>query len=447
MISYQEHFTFKKILLFTFPSIIMMIFTSIYGMIDGLFLSNFVGKTAFTAVNFILPFLLVLNGFGFMFGSGGSALIAKKLGEGENDIANEMFTSLTIVSLLFGILIAGFGYLLIEPIALLLGASGNLLEDCLLYGRIYLIGIPLNIVQYEFQNLFITAKKPNLGLISTIISGVLNIILDAIFIAGLQLGLVGAAVATVISISLGGLIPIFYFLRTHKECLLRFKKTKIRFKDLPKICSNGLSELLNNISMSIVSMIYNAQLIRYAGENGVAAYGILMYINFLFMSIYIGYSIGISPVISYNYGARKGDEINSLLKKSLVIILTCSILMVIISETSSLFVSNLFASYDEQLLNLTRRGFFIFSFCFLFSGFGMFSTSFFTALNNGVISAVISVLRTLVFQLIFVFVLPLFMGVEGIWLSVVLSEALSACIGIIFILVKKKKYTKFLDFN
>ena len=435
----QEHFTYKRLLKYVFPSIVMMVFTSIYGVIDGLFLSNFAGKTAFAAVNFILPFLMVFGGIGFMFGTGGSAYIAKTLGEGERTKANQTFSSLMIVSLLTGIVLSIIGYISIRPVAMALGAEGQLLENSIIYGNIYLLGVPASVIQYEFQNLYVTAGKPKLGLYSTIASGVTNIVLDAVFVAGFSWGLIGAAFATILSQWLSAIFPIIYFSRKNSS-LLKFVKAKFDWNALLKICTNGFSELLNNISMTIVSLIYNAQLLKYAGTDGIAAYGVLMYINFLFMSIFIGYTVGVSPCISFHYGAQNHRKIKSLLIKSYVILGACSLLMFTSSELMAKPISRLFVGYDKGLFDMTLRGFFLFSFGYLFSGFALFGSSFFTALNNGPVSAFISFMRTIVFELTLVFLLPVFWDIDGIWLSVVIAELLAAFLGIFFVIIKRRTY-------
>ena len=391
-IQLSDHFTYKKLLRFTFPSIIMMIFTSIYGVVDGVFVSNFVGKTPFAAVNFIMPFLMILGAVGFMFGTGGSALIAKTMGENKLKKANELFSLFVYVSFVLGIVIAGFSFFLIRPIAQLMGAKGILLDQCVLYGRIVILAVPGFILQMEFQSFFITAEKPNLGLYVTIISGVANMILDALFMAVFHWGLAGAAAATALSQTLGGVIPLLYFSRKNTS-LLRLCKTRFDGKALWKACINGSSELMSNMSMSLVSMLYNIQLIKYAGENGVAAYGVLMYVNMIFLAIFIGYSIGTAPVISYHYGAQNHSELKSLLKKSFRILILASLSMLALSELLARPLSQIFVSYDADLLDLTVRGFGIYSFSFLFAGINIFASSFFTALNNGLISALISFLQ------------------------------------------------------
>lgn len=438
-IQLSEHFNFKKLLCFTFPSIIMLIFTSIYGVVDGFFVSNYAGKEPFTAVNFIMPVLMLLGCFGFMFGTGGGALISKTMGEGKSEKAKRIFSLIVYTSIICGIVLSVLGFILIEPVASMLGAQGQLLTDSVTYARIILIAIPAYILQYEFQCLFVTAGKPSLGLYVTIAAGLTNMILDALFVAVFKWGLEGAAAATAISQFVGGLVPLIYFACPNSS-LLRLGKTHFDGKALLKACTNGASEFMSNISMSIVSMLYNAQLLKYAGENGVAAYGVLMYISLVFQAVYIGYSVGTAPIISYNYGAQNHTELKSLLKKSLISISIFAVMMFAASLALSKPLSYIFVGYDKELLNLTVRAFSIFSFSFLFSGYAIFGSSFFTALNNGLISALISFMRTLVFQVAAVLIFPLIWKVDGIWLSIVAAEVLSVIVTIIFIKTNKKKY-------
>lgn len=438
-IQLSDHFTYGKLLKFTLPSIAMMVFTSIYGVVDGYFVSNWVGKTPFAAVNFIMPVLMMLGAVGFMFGAGGSALVAKTLGEEKRELANRNFSLFVYTSVVCGIVIAVLGIVFLPQIAELLGAEGEMLENCITYGRIILLAIPAFILQLEFQNFFITAEKPQLGLIVTIFSGVTNMVLDALLVAVFRFGLVGAASATAISQAVGGIIPLIYFSRPNTS-LLRLGKTDFDKRALVKACTNGSSELLSNISMSLVGMLYNVQLMKYAGENGVAAYGVLMYVSFVFNSIFIGYSIGTAPVIGYNFGAKNQDELKGLLKRSTVIIISCSLCMLVLSELLALPFSEIFVGYDPELFELTRRGFAIYSFAFLFSGMAIFGSSFFTALNDGLTSAIISFLRTLVFQVAAVLLLPLIWDIDGVWISIVVAEFLAVIVMIGFLLGKRKKY-------
>ncbi len=438
-IQLSEHFNYKKLLRFTLPSIIMMIFTSIYGVVDGFFVSNFVGKTPFAAVNFIMPFLMILGSVGFMFGTGGSALISKTMGEGDKERAKRLFSLFIYVSAGCGIVIAVLGFIFIRPIAGLLGAEGTMLDNCVTYGRIILAALPAYMLQYEFQSFFVTAEKPQLGLAVTIAAGMTNMVLDAPFVAVFSWGLPGAAAATAISQCVGGLLPLIYFVRPNSS-LLRLTKTKYDGGALLKACTNGASELMSNISMSIVSMLYNVQLIKYAGEDGVAAYGVLMYVNMIFLAAFIGYSVGTAPIIGYNYGAGNHDELKNLLKRSLKIIGTFSVVMVIAAEVLARPLAVIFVGYDQGLLELTLRGFIIYSFSFLFSGIAIFGSSFFTALNDGLISALISFLRTLIFQVAAVLIFPLILGIDGIWISIVAAELMAAIVTSLFLVTKRKKY-------
>lgn len=438
-IQLSDHFNYKKLLQYTFPSIIMMVFTSIYGVVDGFFVSNYVGKTPFTAVNFIMPFLMILGSVGFMFGTGGGALIAKTMGEGKEDKARQLFSMIIYISIVCGIVLAVLGMVYIRPLAAVLGAKGRLLEDSVIYGRIILLAIPAFVLQYEFQCLFATAGKPTLGLYVTLAAGVTNMLLDALFVAGFHWGLEGAAGATAISQCVGGVLPLMYFARPNSS-LLRLGKFRFDGRALGKACANGSSELLSNISMSVVSMLYNIQLLKYAGEDGVAAYGVLMYVSLVFQAIFIGYSVGTAPVIGYQYGAQNHGELKGLLKKSLMLIGTFATFMFFASQILAKPLSHIFVGYDKDLFSLTVRAFSIFSFSFLFSGFAIFGSSFFTALNNGGISAAISFVRTLVFQIAAVLIFPLFWKVDGIWFSIVAAEMMAVSVTVIFLKVMKKKY-------
>lgn len=439
MIQISDHFDYKRLLRYTFPSIIMLIFTSIYGVVDGFFVSNFVGKTPFAAVNFIMPLLTILGCIGFMFGAGGSALIAKTLGEGKSQKASEQFTLIVRASALCGLLLAVGGFTLLRPIARLMGAEGQLLEDSILYGRIILPALPFFILQYEFQSFFSTAGKPRLGLGVTVAAGVTNMVLDALFVAVFSWGLVGAAAATALSQFVGGAVPLIYFGRRNSS-LLRFVRCKYDGNALLKTCTNGASELMSNISMSIVGMLYNLQLMKYAGNDGIAAYGVLMYVSMVFQAIFIGYSVGTAPIIGYHYGAQNHGELKSLLKKSCILVGMFSLLMFLAGEALARPLSMLFAGYDAGLLEMTIRAFTIFSFSFLFSGFAIMGSSFFTALNDGLTSALIAFLRTLVFQIAAVCILPLFWGLDGIWFSIIVAEVMAVLVTVLFLLAKRKKY-------
>lgn len=438
-IQLSEHFGYKKLLRFTFPSIIMMIFTSIYGVVDGLFVSNFAGKQAFTAVNFVMPILMILGSVGFMFGTGGSAIIAKAMGEEKHEEAKQFFSLFVYSAAILGMILSVLGLIFLRPLTALLGAEGDMLELGVRYGRIILIALPALSLQYAFQTFFITAEKPTLGLKVTVAAGVTNIILDALLVGVFPFGVEGAAVATAISQCVGGIVPLIYFGQKNGSTL-QLTKTKFDGRVLGYACINGSSELLSNIAMSIVSMLYNVQLLRYAGEEGVAAYGVLMYVSMIFLAIFLGYSMGTAPIVSYHYGATNTDELKSLRKKSLVLIVISSVAMVLLSELLSHPLSMVFFGYDADLQQLTERAFFIYSFCFLFAGFGIWSSSFFTALNNGPVSAIISFLRTLVFQVAAVLIIPLFLDVDGIWLSIVVAEFAALVVGMLFLFALRKRY-------
>ena len=440
-IQLSDHFTYKKLLKFTLPSIVMMVFSSIYGVVDGFFVSNFAGEAEFKAVNFIMPVLMLLGAIGFMFGAGGSALISKTLGEGDKKRANGIFSFVTYTSIVTGVIISILGILLIRPIATALGA-GAMLENCVIYGRIILCALPFFMLQMVFQSFFVTAEKPQAGLFVTIGAGVTNMVLDALFIGIFKWGITGAATATALSQVVGGIAPIIYFSRKKNDSLLRLDKPIIDFKALLKVCTNGSSELMTNISLSVIGMLFNYQLLIYAGKegDGVAANGVLMYVGFIFISIFIGYSIGVAPIIGYHYGAKNTNELKGLRKKSMIIILFLSIAMFLLGEGLAEPLSRLFVGYSDKILDMTVHGFRIYSFCFLIVGFNIFCSAFFTALGNGLVSAVLSFLRLFLFQAITVIVLPLFMGLDGIWISSTGSELLAIVTSFIFIIALKKKY-------
>lgn len=438
-IKLSDSFSYKRLIRFTLPSVAMMVFTSIYGVVDGFFVSNYAGKTAFAAVNLIMPFLMLLGTVGFMFGTGGSALVAKYMGQGRAEKANRLFSLFVYFSAVLGTVISILAFIFIRPIAVALGADGAMLQNCVLYGRIIIAAAPAFILQQEFQSFFVTAQKPTLGLIATVVSGVTNMVLDALFVGGFGWVIAGAAAATALSQLVGAVIPLCYFFRKNNSPL-RLGKTGYNGKALLKAAANGSSELMSNVSMSLVNMLYNFQLMKYAGENGVASYGVLMYVNFVFIAVFIGYSIGMAPVVSFHFGAGNHGELRSLRRKSFVLIGGCSVAMLLLAELFGTPLARFFVGYDAELLQLTARGFQIFSFSFLFAGLSIFGSAFFTALNDGLTSAFISFLRTLVFQVAAVLLLPLIFGVDGIWFSVVAAELVACAVSLIFIAAKRKKY-------
>lgn len=440
-IQLSDHFSYGKLIKFTLPSIIMMIFSSIYGIVDGFFVSNFAGKTSFAAVNLIMPVLMILGTVGFMFGTGGTAIVAKTYGEGDKEKANSYFSLFVYLAFGLGVLLAGLGILFARRIALFLGATGDLLENCVVYARIILLALPCFVLQVMFQSFFVAAEKPNLGLTVTVSSGVTNMILDAVLVTLLpqQHKLAGAAVATAMSQVVGGVVPLFYFFRKN-DSILRLGKTRYDSRAVIKACTNGSSEFMSNISMSIVGILYNAQLMKYAGENGVAAYGVMMYVSMIFAAAFIGYSIGTAPIIGYHDGARNYPELHGLLHKSLIMIGIFGIGMVVSGELLAVPLSRLFVGYDKELMDMTVSGFRIFALSFAFMGFAIFASGFFTALNDGVTSAIISFLRTLVFQCAAVIFLPILWGINGVWISIIVAEAMAVVLSTIFLVAKQKRY-------
>lgn len=456
-IQLSDHFTYKRLLRFVLSPVLMMIFTSVYSVVDGLFISNFAGKTPFAAVNFIFPVIMVLGAVGFMFGAGGTAIVSKTLGEGHKTHANRYFTLVVIVTFACGVVLAVVGIVSVEAIARLMGATGDMLYYCVLYARIILIALPFFMLQNLFQSFFITAEKPTLGFVFTIASGLTNFALDALFVAVFKLGVVGAAIATAISQAVGGIAPIIYF-ACKNNSLLRFTKPKWYGRIVAKSCVNGSSELLGNIAMSLVSMIYNAKLIQIAGEDGVSAFGVIMYVQFIFVAIFIGYCIGTAPIIGYNFGAQNKAELQNIFTKSMIILSVVGVTMLALAEGLADVIATLFfksepadsnmtveqiEEYKLMIANLrqmTANGMRLYSVSFVFCGFNMFCSSMFTALNNGVISAVSSFSRTLVFQILSIFILPIFWGINGVWVATVVAEGLSLVLSVILFAVNNKRY-------
>ena len=435
----SDHFSYSKLLRFTLPSIVMMVFTSIYGVVDGLFVSNFVGKTAFASVNLVMPFVMILGGMGFMIGTGGTALVSKLMGEGKKDEANSTFSMMVLFTLLLGIVLSAVGFLTMRPVSYFLGATDAMIDDCVLYGRIVTGFTFAFMLQNVFQSFFIAAEKPRLGLIVTVAAGVTNMVLDALFIAVFDWGVAGAAIATGLSQCVGGVLPLIYFLRPN-DSLLRMRPTALRLRPILQACGNGSSELMSNISSSLVGMLYNFQLMRLIGADGVSAYGVLMYVQFIFVAIFIGYSIGSAPVVSFHFGAQNHGELKSLLRKSVLLMSSGGVLLTVAARLLAALLAHLFVGYDAVLFDLTTHAFRLFSWSFLLAGFNIFTSGFFTALNNGAISAAISFLRTLVFQTASVLILPLLLGVDGIWWAITVAEIFAFLISLLFLFLKRNKY-------
>ena len=435
----SEHFTYSKLLRFTIPSMGMMIFTSLYGIVDGLFVSNLVGKTPFAAINLIWPYLMVFSTVGFMIGTGGSALVSKTMGQGDRKRANELFSMLVVLSLVLGLLFSALGIASLRPVARFLGADGAILNHCVLYGQIILLALPFYILQNVFQSFCITAERPNMGLWLTVAAGVTNILLDALLVYLLRMGLMGAAIATAVSQLVGGLVPLIYFLRPNQSAL-KLVRPIFHLPSVIKTCTNGSSELVSNLSLSFVGMLYNFQLMRFAGEDGVAAYGVIMYTNFIFIGIFLGYALGIAPVVGYHYGAENVSELKNLRRKSLRLILLLALVLTGLGLIMARPLSLIFVSYDQALLDMTVHAFRVISFSFLFIGFNMFTSSFFTALNDGFISALVSFSRTFLFQSLAVLLLPVVLELEGVWWASLISEICALTVYGLCLLLKLKKY-------
>ena len=438
-IQLSDHFTYSRLLRFVMPSIIMMVFISIYGVVDGLFVSNVVGETALAAVNFIWPVVMSLGGIGFMIGTGGSAIVGQLLGEGKPDKARSVFSLMIYATLALGATFTVLGMFFLRPIAELMGAEGELLSESLAYGRILLAGMTAFMLQNVFQSFLVTAERPTLGLVFTIAAGCTNILLDWLLVGVCKLGVQGAALATILSYVVGGVIPLIYFLLCRKR-VLHLSVCKIDWRALRKAFSNGFSELLSSFTMSLVGVLYNYQLLRLVGENGVAAYCVILYVNFIFISCFIGYAVGTAPIFSYHYGAGNTEELHNLYRKSIRITATAGAAMLLFSILLSDPLNRMFVGYNEALFEMTVRGFIIYSIAYLFSGLNIFASSFFTALGDGLTSAVISFLRTMVFQLLALFLLPIWMGEDGIWWSVVVAEGLALAVSAVYLGIKRKRF-------
>ena len=439
-IQLSDHFSYSKLIKFTLPTIAMMIFTSIYGVVDGVFVSNCVGSDAFAAVNLIMPIIMILGSVGFMIGTGGCAIVSKTLGEGKKEKANEYFSMLVYLCVVSGVILSVIGIIFTGPIAVLLGAKGSIAKDCVTYGRTVFFMLTGLFLQNAFQSFLVVAEKPKLGLFVTLLAGFTNMFLDFLFVYVLRFGVFGAALATGISQFVGSVIPIIYFAGGKNNVL---KLTKCRFnKDIIiKTCINGSSEMVTNMSMSLVNILYNMQLMKYIGTNGVVAYGLIMYVGFIFVGTYMGYAVGSAPVISYHYGAGNKDELKNLFKRSLTIIIVSSVVMTLIAEIIAGYLAGIFVSYDNNLLELTTEAIRIYAVSYLISGINIFASSFFTALNNGVVSAVISFMRMFVFQIVMILLLPVVLGISGIWTAVIAAEVLSVVISVLFLVKNRKKYS------
>lgn len=438
-IQLSDHFTYKRLARFVLPSIVMMVFTSIYGVVDGLFVSNFVGDTAFAAINLMMPLNTIFGGIGFMLGTGGSALVARTLGEQNKELANRYFSMMIWVSVIVGGVLSVVGLAIMRPVAHLLGATEGMLPHCVRYGAITM-GFTISfMLQYAFQAFLIAAEKPKLGLASTVAAGVTNMVLDALFIAGFKWGVSGAAIATGLSQCVGAMIPLVYFLRANNS-LLRLTKTQLEARPILKACANGSSEMVSNATSAVIGIVYNFQLLKYAGENGVASYGVLMYVQFVFAAIFIGYAMGSAPVISYHFGAENHQELKSLLRKSSILMFLSGAVMVVAAQLLAVPLSRLFVGYHPELLDMSVRAMRISTVSFIVVGFNIFASAFFTALSDGGVSAAISFLRTFIFKMAAILILPLIFQLDGIWFADVSAELFAFFISLIFLFSQRKKY-------
>ena len=437
----EGHYGYRRILKEMWPMVLMLMVTSVYSIVDGWFISNFAGSTAFAAMNIIWPAIAIISALGLMVGAGGSALVSKTFGEGDDERANHIFTMLIKLTFIAGAVISAALFVVMKPLAAALGAEGEMVRYAVIYGRILTAALPVYMLQMAMQPFYMVAGRPELGTITSIACGLTNIALDALFVAGLGWGLTGAAVATAASFIVGGCIPAAFFASKRNKTPLRFlKDSRYEWPAIGQSLSNGLSEFVGNISFNIVGICYNLQLMKYIGENGVSAYGVLMYVGFIFGSVFIGYNMGISQVISYKYGAGDKAELRSLLRKSCALVAVAGIVITATVELLAPLLSRLFVGYYPALRDLTTYALHIYMISFLICGFNMFASAWFTALNNGPVSAVISFTRTLVFELGCVFILPLLFGIDGIWVAVNVAEVLALILSAALVLGFRKRY-------
>ena len=437
------HYGLRRLVKTSLPMIAMMIVTSIYSIVDGYFISNFAGSTAFAAMNLVWPALALISAAGLMIGTGGSTLVSKTLGEGDTDRANEIFTMLVHIALIIGAILTVGLFIFMKPLVIALGAEGEMIPKAVMYGRIVVLAMPEFIMQMMFQSFYMTAERPELGTRMSIISGCINIALDALFVVGFKWGLIGAAIATALALAVGGIYPLWFFSSKKNNTHLQFVCfSRIDWKAITRTCTNGMSEYVGNIALNIVSIGYNLQLMKYIGENGVSAYGIIMYVGFIFAAVYIGYNLCVSQVIAFNFGAGNRAELRSLLKKSLLLIGIGGVIMTALAEGAAPLLAKIFVGYDAELCSLTVRALRIYMLSFLICGFNMFCSAWFTALNNGLVSATAAFVRTLIFELGAVMIVPEIIGIDGIWLAVSIAEVLAVLMSAILILAYRKRYLR-----
>ena len=433
------HFTYKRLLRFVISPILMIICTAVYGVVDGFFISNYVGKVPFAAVNLVMPVDLVPVAIGFMIGEGGNALISKKLGENKRGIANQYFSLLIYTTAVIGVVLSLAGYAFTPVIADILGANDQLKPYCVEYGRILFAAQFFYVLQNIFQSFFIAAGKPDLSLKVSLLSGGINVLLDVLFIVVLQWGVAGAAWATALGQVAGGMAPLAYFARKNSS-LLQITRTRLNLPVLFKTFTNGSSDMVSVLSASVITALYNYQLLSIAGEDGVAAYGAIMYITFIFMSIYLGYASGSAPLISFQYGAKNHEELHNLVRKSIVLMLGMGMVITMTAELAAEPLLGAFVGYDKELFSLTLHGYRIYVLAFLLMGLNIWGAALFTALNNGLVSAAISFLRTFGFEMAAVLLLPLWLGIDGIWISIFVAELCTCFFTVYFVMRKGEVY-------
>ena len=443
-VSISEHFTFKKIARITIFPIMLMVFISLYSVVDGLFIANFANNDAFAAVNLIFPFIMIIGSIGFMLGTGGTALVSKYLGEKKIEKANKTFSMIVYTTIAFGFFFSVFGALMVKPVVLMMAhfsqdSTEAMIEYAVMYGQLMMLGQIAFMLQNVFHTFFMVAEKGRMGFLFTLLAGLTNIIFDALFIAVLKMGIIGAALGTILGYLVGGIGPLLYFV-FKKNLPIRLGKTRLDFKDLFQAIYNGMSEFISNIAMNLVSVIYNAQLLRAYGVNGVSAYGVIMYISFVFAAIFIGYSIGMAPPVGYNYGAQNKEELHNILKKSWTSMGVLGIAMFALSLSLAVPFAHLFGHGEQELINLIIQAAIIYSFAYLALGYSMFTSAFFTALNNGAVSTIISLCRTLIFQIGFAFLFPLLFGDRSLWWALTAGELINVGLGTIFLILNRKKY-------
>lgn len=437
-IKLSDHFTYIRLLRFTMPTILMLLSASLYGVVDGLFIANCAGKTAFAAVNLIWPFPMLLGAIGYMFGAGGCALVSKTMGEGYYERARSYFTMLTITAVACGFLFASIGIFFIDDIANMLGAkSGMIHVNCVVYGRYIMAAMPLFILQCMFQPYMIAAEKPKWGLAIIFVAGCVNVLLDYYFLYNKNMGVAGAGLATMISQAVGAVLPMFLFVGKKHSKLYFVSKIKIEPLVLAKTCANGASEFIVNASMPFVNLLYVYALWKVAGEDGVGAYGVIMYVNIVFFSFYNGLAMGSSPIISFHYGAHQMYEVRNVKRIVFCLLSISGLLLFVVAELTSPMIAGLFSKGDEVFGDIIERSFSLYALSFLFAPYNIYASAFFTALNNGKVSAAISFSRILFFQVGALLTLPIWFGIDGFWMALPIAEVL--CLGLsIFLYLKFK---------